>query len=97
MKKEPIDMPWRWFTEKVLPGLFLAVAVFMGGTAFAMWRTVEELSYKMNSQEVRINKIEIEMKELVKRTELLETLKRVEQQLQIVLLQAGIKQKVELK
>lgn len=90
-------MPWRWFTEKVLPGLFLAVAVFMGGTAFAMWRTVEELSYKMNSQEVRINKIEVEMKELVKRTELLETLKRVEQQLQIVLLQAGIKQKVELK
>lgn len=90
-------MPWNWFTEKVLPGLFLAVAVFMGGTAFAMWRTVEELSYKMNSQEVRINKIEVEMKELVKRTELLETLKRVEQQLQIVLLQAGIKQKVELK
>ena len=97
MKKEPIDMPWKWFTEKVLPGLFLAVAVFMGGTAFAMWRTVEELSFKMNSQEARINKLEVQIANSVTRNELLETLKRVEQQLQIVLLQAGIKQRVELK
>ena len=97
MKQEKIDMPWRWFTEKVLPGLFLAVAVFMGGTAFAMWRTVEELSFKMNSQEARLNKLEVQIANSVTRNELLETLKRVEQQLQIVLLQAGIKHKVELK
>jgi hypothetical protein len=97
MKKEEIDMPWRWFTEKVLPGLFLAVAVFMGGTAFAMWRTVEELSFKMNSQEARLNKLEVQIANSVTRNELLETLKRVEQQLQIVLLQAGINKKVELK
>jgi short-subunit dehydrogenase involved in D-alanine esterification of teichoic acids len=69
----------------------------MGGTAFAMWRTVEELSFKMNSQEARLNKLEVQIANSVTRNELLETLKRVEQQLQIVLLQAGIKQKVELK
>jgi hypothetical protein len=97
MTKGPTDMPWKWFTEKVLPGLFLAVAVFMGGTAFAMWRTVEELSFKMNSQEARLNKLEASIARAVTDTQLLETLKRVEQQLQIVLLQAGIKQKIELK
>lgn len=90
-------MPWSWFTEKVLPGLFLTVAIFVGGTAFAMWRTVENLSHKMNSQEERINKLEVQIANSVTRNEMLETLKRVEQQLQIVLLQAGIKQKVELK
>lgn len=90
-------MPWRWFTEKVLPGLFLTVAVTMGGTAFVMWRTVDKLSYQINNQETRLNKLEVQIANSVTRNELLETLKRVEQQLQIVLLQAGIKQKVELK
>jgi short-subunit dehydrogenase involved in D-alanine esterification of teichoic acids len=97
MTKGTPDMPWRWFTEKVLPGLFLAVAVSMGGTAFVMWRTVDKLSYQINSQEVRLNKLEVQIANSVTRNELLETLKRVEQQLQIVLLQAGIRQKVELK
>lgn len=97
MTKGPTDMPWKWFTEKVLPGLFLAVAVSMGGTAFVMWRTVDKLSYQINSQEARLNKLEASIARAVTDTQLLETLKRVEQQLQIVLLQAGIKQKIELK
>lgn len=97
MKERLSNMPWTWFTEKVLPGLFLSVAMFMGGTAFAMWRTVEELSHKMANQEARINKLEVQIANSVTRNELLETLKRVEQQLQIVLLQSGIKQKIELK
>jgi hypothetical protein len=97
MHEQETDMPWAWFTEKVLPGLFLSVAVFMGGTAFAMWKTVDALSYKMNSQEERLNKLEVQIANSVTRNELLETLKRVEQQLQIVLLQAGIRQRVELK
>ena len=41
--------------------------------------------------------MEVAQQQLVTRTELLETLKRVEQQLQIVLLQSGIKTKVEIK
>ena len=97
MTKGTPDMPWKWFTEKVLPGLFLAVALSMGGTAFVMWRTVDKLSYEMNSQEARINKLEASIARAVTDTQLLETLKRVEQQLQIVLLQAGIKQRIELK
>jgi hypothetical protein len=41
--------------------------------------------------------LEVKAENAVTRSEMLETMKRVEQQLQIVLLQSGIKQKVELK
>jgi hypothetical protein len=89
--------PWEWFTEKVLPGLFLTVAVSVGGTSFAIWQSVTELTNAVKDHEKRIERIEIQHQQLVTRTELLETLKRVEQQMQIMLLQAGIKEKVNLK
>ena len=89
--------PWDWFTEKVLPGLFLTVAVSVGGTSFAIWRSVTDLTNAVKDHEKRIEKIEVQQQQLVTRTELLETLKRVEQQMQIVLLQSGIRTKVEIK
>jgi hypothetical protein len=89
--------PWEWFVEKVLPGLFLAVAVGVGGASFAVWKGVSELTSSVKDHEKRLERIEVQQQQLVTRTELLETLKRVEQQLQIVLLQSGIKTKVEIK
>lgn len=89
--------PWEWFTEKVLPGLFLSVAVSVAATSFAIWQSVSELTNTVKSHEKRLDKIELQTQQLVTRTELLETLKRVEQQMQIVLLQSGIKTKVEIK
>ena len=89
--------PWEWFTEKVLPGLFLTVAVSVGGTSFAIWQSVSELTNSVKDHGKRLEKIEVQQQNLVTRSELLETLKRVEQQMQIVLLQSGIKTKVEIK
>ena len=89
--------PWEWFVEKVLPGLFLTVAVGVGGASFAVWKGVSELTSSVKDHEKRLEKIEVQQQNLVTRAELLETLKRVEQQMQIVLLQSGIKTKVEIK
>lgn len=89
--------PWEWFTEKVLPGLFLSVAVSVAATSFAIWQSVSELTNTVKNHEKRLDRIELQTQQLVTRTELLETLKRVEQQMQIVLLQSGIKTKVEIK
>ena len=89
--------PWEWFAEKVLPGLFLTVAVGVGGASFAVWQSVTQLTGSVKDHEKRIDKIEVQTQQLVTRTELLETLKRVEQQMQIMLLQSNIRAKVELK
>ena len=89
--------PWEWFTEKVLPGLFLSVALSVAATSFAIWQSVAELTNTVKNHDQRLDKLEIQTQNLVTRTELLETLKRVEQQMQIVLLQSGIKTKVEIK
>lgn len=89
--------PWEWFTEKVLPGLFLCVATGVAAASFGIWQSVSDLAATIKSHEKRLDKIEVQTQQLVTRTELLETLKRVEQQMQIMLLQAGIKQKVEIK
>ena len=89
--------PWEWFTEKVLPGLFLSVALSVAATSFAIWQSVTELTNTVKNHERRLDKLEIQAQNLVTRAELLETLKRVEQQIQIVLLQSGINTKIEIK
>lgn len=94
---EKLDMGWRWFVEKVLPGLFLSVALSVGACAVAVWKTVNDLSHEISTHDRRLSALEIKAENAVTRSEMLETMKRVEQQLQIVLLQSGIKQKVELR
>lgn len=89
--------PWTWFTEKVLPGLFLAITMSVVAASFAIYQSVSELTLTVKSHEQRLNRLEAQMANSVTRAELLETLKRVEQQLQIVLLQSGIKTKVEIR
>jgi hypothetical protein len=89
--------PWEWFVEKVLPGLFLAVALGVGGASFAVWKGVSELTSVVKDHEKRLEKMELRQEKFLEKTEMLETLKRVEQQLQIVLLQSGIKTKIEIK
>jgi hypothetical protein len=89
--------PWDWFVEKVLPSLFLTVALGVGGASLAVYKGVSDLTSAVKDHEKRLEKIEVNQQNLVTRTELLETLKRVEQQMQIVLLQSGIKTKVEIK
>ena len=95
-------MPWEWFVEKVLPGLFLTVAVTVGSTSFAIWQSVAELSNTVKNHERQLENLRIEVQTaksaMVTRTELLETMKRVEQQLEITLLRANVRgAKIEIK
>ena len=95
--KAPEMGPWTWFTEKVLPGLFLAVTISFVTASFAIYQSVTELTNTVKSHDARLNRLEAQVANGVTRADLLETMKRVEQQLQIVLLQSGIRTKVEIK
>jgi hypothetical protein len=94
--KAPEMGPWIWFTEKILPSLFLAVTISFVTASFAIYQSVSELTNSVKLHDQRLNKLEAKIENSVTRGDLLETLKRVEQQLQIVLLQSGIKTKVEI-
>ena len=87
--------PWDWFVEKVLPGLFLLVAAFVGGTSFAVWNSVSALTTTVETHEGQIRQLRTDVEALrsqsMTRTEMLETLKRVEQQLEIMMLRNGLK------
>ncbi len=89
------NVSWKWFTEKVLPGLFLFMSTSIVVSAFSMYSTVRDLSASVQSHEKDIRLLQVSVKELqansVTRSELLETMKRVEQQLEIMMLRSKIK------
>jgi hypothetical protein len=89
--------PWSWFVEKILPALFLAISASVTSAAFMIYQSVAELTNTVKRHDREIELLRVEIKAAVTQQQLLETLKRVEQQLQIVLLQSGIKTKVEIK
>jgi len=92
--------PWTWFVEKILPPLFILVATSVAGSSLAIWRNVNELAISVASQEKDIQLLKISIKELqtqsVTRSELLETMKRVEQQLEIMMLRSKLSGKIEV-
>jgi len=86
-----------WLTEKVFPGLFLFMTISVISSSFFIYQSVSELTNTVKRHERDIEILHVEIKSTVSQQQLMETMKRVEQQLQIVLLQANIKQKVEIK
>ena len=92
---------WSWFVENMLPPLFVLVATSVGGASLAIWKNVNELSTSVATQERDIQLLKIGLKELqaqsVSRSELLETMKRVEQQLEIMMLRSKLTGKVEVR
>lgn len=95
MERQDRMGPWEWFVEKVLPGLFLFVAAAVGSASLGVWNSVNKLSANVDSHATQIARIQQEVDTLraqtATKTEMLETLKRVEQQLEIVLLRNGIR------
>ena len=93
--------PWNWFVEKILPPLFILVATSVAGSSLAIWRNVNELSASVAGQEREIQLLKVGLKELqlqsVSRSELLETMKRVEQQLEIMMLRSKLSGKIEVR
>ena len=93
--------PWNWFVEKVLPPLFILVATSVGGSSLAIWKNVNDLSIAVSVQEKDIQLLKVSVKELqlqsVTRPELLETMKRIEQQLEIMMLRSKLTGKIEVR
>lgn len=87
--------PWTWFTDKVLPSLFVATAMAVSGSAWFTYRTVIEVANEQVVMKREIEEVKSDIRQLrevtVQKSELLETMKRVEQQLEIMMLRAGIR------
>ena len=87
--------PWVWFTDKILPPLFVALCLALSGGMWATYKSVESIGYTLNQQQREIEALRARISHvetsLVTKAEMLETLKRVEQQLEIMMLRAGIK------
>jgi hypothetical protein len=101
LDKLPACGPWTWFVEKVLPGLFVAITLSVVATSVAIWKSVAEITGSLKNHETQLADLRQEVKvvreQAVMRSELLETLKRVEQQLQIALLEARLNSKTQIK
>lgn len=93
------DHRWQWFTDKVLPQLFVALVLAVSGGMWLTYTTVNTMVSRLESQQRDIDTLKHDVSNikanLVTKTEMLETLKRVEQQLEIMMLRAGIKTKGE--
>jgi hypothetical protein len=93
--------PWTWFVEKILPPLFVAMAVAVGSASALIWKNVNDLSISVSVQEREIQLLKVGLKELqlqsVSRSELLETMKRVEQQLEIMMLRSKLTGTIEVR
>jgi len=86
--------PWTWFTDKILPPLFVALCLALGGGMWATYQSVVSVVHaqavqqrELDALRARISHVE---SSLVTKAEMLETLKRVEQQLEIMMLRARI-------
>jgi hypothetical protein len=76
------------------------MAVAVGSASALIWKNVNELSISVSVQEREIQLLKVGLKELqtqsVTRSELLETMKRVEQQLEIMMLRSKLSGKIEV-
>lgn len=89
--------PWNWFAEKVLPSLFVALSIAVVGAAVSTHETVKDLSNDVRVQSAEMMQLKAQVQQIrtdtVTRNELLETVKRVEQQLEIITLRSRLKEK----
>ena len=80
---------------KVIPPLMVACILIVSGGAWATYNSVNKLIDKTAQHDIEIEALRAELKSIdlasVKRQELLDILKRVEQQLEIALLRSGVK------
>lgn len=99
MVQQRID--WKvLFIEKYFIPLMLIITVGSASAALAQWLAVRDLTNIVQSHEKRLTVVEADLVAMrttnVSRSELLETLKRVEQQLEIVMLKAKINGKIKV-
>ena len=86
--------PWAWFTDKVLPPVFAFLAISSITAGAVTYNSVQSLTSKVDATDREIVTIKAELKAVaqnsVTRSELLETMKRVELQLELMMARARI-------
>lgn len=84
--------PWAWFTDKVLPPVFAALTISTIAAGFATYQAVQGLTSKLESTDKKVTQLEAKIEHVqanaVTRAELLETMKRVELQLELMMAKA---------
>jgi len=87
--------PWSWFTDKILPPIFVAVALAVMAAAYQTHIAVSGLANKIEQHDKELAKVRVDIESMrannVTRIEVLETVKRIEQQMEITMLRAGIR------
>lgn len=88
------------FVEKWFMPLFLIGSVALCGAAVSLWLTVHDLTGAVRNNTDDIKIIQTELNAIrtnsITRSELLEILKRVEQQLEIMTLKAKVQERIKL-
>lgn len=83
--------PWSWFTDKVLPPVFAALTIGAIAAGFTTYNAVQALTGKLEQTDKRVAVLEARMEAVVTQPQLLETLKRVELHLELVVAKANQK------
>lgn len=87
-------IPSNWFFEKVLPPLFTALTVGVITSGVATYNSVQTLTSKINDTDKEVADLKVKVEEIssrsVNRMELLETMKRVELQLELMMVKAKL-------
>ena len=90
--------PWSWFTEKVLPPVFSALTLGAITSGVATYQSVLTITSKLEQTDKKLEQLEARIGAVdasaVKRSELLETMKRVELQLELMMAKAGMKNNI---
>lgn len=94
-QSDPVWFAINGLATKVVPPLMVACVIVVTGGAWATYNSVNKLIDKTSQHDVEIAALRAEVKAVetasVKRQELLDILKRVEQQMEIALLRSGVK------
>jgi len=83
-----------------LPPIFVALALAVMGAAYSTHKTVSDLASKIAEHDRAIAELKSDVTYIrmntVTQTQMLETMKRIEQQMEIMMLRAGIKARPNL-
>jgi hypothetical protein len=95
------DISWTLlFVEKYFLPIFTAGSIALCAGAFTLWMTVHDLTgaVRSNTDDIKVIQTELDIirSNSVTRSEILEILKRVEQQLEIMTLKEKINSKIKL-
>lgn len=88
---------WSWFTDKVLPPVFAALAIGSITAGFATYNAVNGLTNKIEQIDKRVALLEARMELAVMQPMFLETLKRVELQLELMMAKANLQREEKVR